>query len=81
MNALSIDYRLAPEHPFPAPLDDCVAAYKHLLDEGYPAENIVVAGDSCGGGLSGAVPLAAVQRGLPVPGASVSLSPLFVQPY
>ena len=75
--SLSIDYRLTPEHPFPVPLDDCVDAYKWLLDQGYKAEHIVVAGDSCGGGLSASVPLSAVERGLPNPGAAVSLSPWY----
>lgn len=59
------------------PLDDCVSAYKWLLDRGYKAENIVVAGDSCGGGLSASVPLAVVKKGLPNPGASVSMSPWY----
>src|ERR1700761_6074344 len=75
--SLSTDYRLTPEHAFPTPLDDCVDAYKWLLDNGYEAKNIVVAGDSCGGGLSTSVPLRAVQRGLPNPGAAVSLSPWY----
>jgi monoterpene epsilon-lactone hydrolase len=51
VNMFSIDYRLAPEHQFPAALDDCHAAYEGLLGEGYKAENIVVAGDSAGGNL------------------------------
>lgn len=75
--ALSIDYRLTPEHPYPAPLDDCVAAYKWLLDQGFSASNIVTAGDSCGGGLATAVPLSAARRGLPPPGAAVALSPWY----
>ena len=75
VNALSIDYRMVPEHPFPAPLDDCVSAYKYLLDQGYAPGSIVLAGDSCGGGLVAAVPLEARKRGLPLPGASVALSP------
>ncbi|KAK5166524.1 ATP synthase mitochondrial F1 complex assembly factor 2 [Saxophila tyrrhenica] len=75
--SLSVEYRLTPEHAFPVPLDDCVDAYKWLLDQGYKAENIVVAGDSCGGGLSATVPLAAVERGLPNPGAAVALSPWY----
>lgn len=75
--ALSIDYRLSPEFPYPIPLNDCVNAYKFLLDSGIPAGNIVLAGDSCGGMLSTAVPLAAQKAGLPTPGASVSLSPWY----
>lgn len=76
--ALSVDYRLAPEHKYPAAIDDCIAAYKYLLtDLKYPANKIVVAGDSCGGCLSISVPLAAIQQGLPIPAASVSLSPCY----
>ena len=75
--SLSVDYRLTPEHPFPAPLDDCVAAYKWLLDQGFEAAHIVTAGDSCGGALATTVSLAVMQRGLPKPGAAVSLSPWY----
>lgn len=75
--ALSIDYRLAPEHSYPEPLDDCVNAYKWLLDNGYPAENIVFAGDSAGGSLATGVPLAAMANGLSQPAASVALSPCY----
>ena len=77
--SLSVDYRLAPEYPFPTPLDDCVDAYKWLLDQEYEAKHIIVAGDSCGGALSASVPLAAKERGLPSPGAAVSLSPCYDQ--
>lgn len=49
---LTIDYRVAPEHPYPAALEDTIAAYHWLLEQGYPAEKIVVAGDSAGGGLA-----------------------------
>lgn len=73
--ALCIDYRLTPEHSYPDPLDDCVNAYKWLLDHNYRPENIVCAGDSAGGSLAVAVPLAAMERGLPKPAASISLSP------
>ena len=58
-------------------MDDCVDGYKALLDQGFKPEHIVVAGDSCGGGLSTSVPLAAIQRGLPKPAASISLSPWY----
>jgi monoterpene epsilon-lactone hydrolase len=49
--AVSLDYRLVPEHPFPAAIEDGVAAYRDLLERGVPAERIVLAGDSAGGGL------------------------------
>ncbi|KAK5131867.1 hypothetical protein LTR08_000534 [Meristemomyces frigidus] len=73
--ALMVDYRLTPEAAYPAALDDCVAAYKYLLDQGFKAENIVTIGDSCGGGLATSVPLRAMREGLPLPGAAVALSP------
>lgn len=75
--SVSVDYRLTPEHPFPAGLDDCVAVYKWLLEKGYQAQKVVVAGDSCGGGLSASVPLAALQQGLSIPGAAVAMSPWY----
>src|SRR6185436_15289164 len=50
-NALSLEYRLAPEHPFPAQLEDATRAYQFLLREGVPPKRIVIAGDSAGGGL------------------------------
>jgi epsilon-lactone hydrolase len=73
--ALLLDYRLAPEHPFPAALDDALAAYQWLLGRGLSPQRIVVAGDSAGGGLTVATLLAARDRGLPRPAAGVCISP------
>lgn len=73
--AIAIDYRKAPEHPFPLPIDDCEAAYRALLDAGTPPNKIFVAGDSAGGGLTMAVLLRARDAGLPMPRAAVLLSP------
>jgi len=69
------DYRLAPEHPFPAAVDDAVAAYKGLLDSAIPAARIAIAGDSAGGGLTIATLVAARDKGLPVPACAVAISP------
>jgi epsilon-lactone hydrolase len=69
------DYRLAPEHPFPAAVEDAVAAYRWLLARGVPPAGIVVAGDSAGGGLTVATLLALRDGGLPLPGAAVCISP------
>ena len=67
-------YRLAPEHPFPAGLDDAVAAYRGLLETHAPRQ-IVIAGDSAGGGLSMALLLSLRERGIPLPAAAVLFSP------
>ncbi|EIT68888.1 MULTISPECIES: alpha/beta hydrolase [Hydrocarboniphaga] len=69
------DYRLAPEHPFPAGLDDALAAYRALLDSGIEAGRIFIGGDSAGGGLSLACALAAREAGVPQPGGVICLSP------
>jgi acetyl esterase/lipase len=73
---LALAYRLAPEHPHPAPVTDAVAAYRWLLDEGATPEHIVIAGDSAGGGLTVATLLMARDQGLPMPAAAVPISPL-----
>jgi acetyl esterase/lipase len=75
IGALLFEYRLAPEHPYPAALDDSVTAYRWLLAQGVPARNIVFAGDSAGGGLCFALLLALKERGIPLPAAAVALSP------
>jgi epsilon-lactone hydrolase len=73
--ALLLDYRLAPEHPFPAALEDAVAAFQWILARGIAPERIVVAGDSAGGGLTVATLLALRDRALPRPGGGVCISP------
>jgi acetyl esterase/lipase len=72
---LLVDYRLAPEHPFPAPQDDSLAVYRELLALGIPANRIVVAGDSAGGNLALGLLQRLTREGLPQPACAVALSP------
>ena len=72
---LIIDYRLAPENPHPAAVDDALAAYRFMLDSGVKPERTVIAGDSAGGGLAVATLLAIRDAKLPLPAAAVCLSP------
>jgi len=69
------DYRLAPENPFPAAVDDATAVYRVLLDSGQPASRIVVAGDSAGGGLALSLLLTLRAAGIPLPAAAALFSP------
>ena len=73
--ALIPDYRLTPEHPFPAAADDCLAAYRGLLAQGIDPRNIVLAGDSAGGNLVLVTLLRARAAGVPLPSCAVLLSP------
>lgn len=74
--AFVVRYRLAPKHPFPAAADDVLAAYRWLLDSGYPPERIVIAGDSAGGHLALGLAVTLRRDGLPLPAAMVLFSPL-----
>ena len=75
VRVLSLDYRLAPEHPFPAPVEDAVASYRWLLQEGFDPSRIALGGDSAGGGLTVAALVQIRYLGLPVPAAGVCVSP------
>ncbi|MFW9938390.1 MAG: alpha/beta hydrolase [Candidatus Thorarchaeota archaeon] len=75
IRALLIGYRLAPEHPFPAALEDSIKAYQWLLSVGIKAENIIIAGSSSGGGLAISTLLKLKELSLPLPAGSVVLSP------
>jgi acetyl esterase/lipase len=75
MAAYAIDYRLAPEHPFPAAIDDSAAAFRALIDRGHDPNRIAIAGDSAGGGLTVATLLRLRETSTPMPGAAFLISP------
>jgi acetyl esterase/lipase len=72
---ISVDYRLAPEHPYPAAVDDALAAYEALLEDGIAPADIAFAGESAGGGLAIATLVNARVHGLPLPAAAFVMSP------
>ena len=74
-NVLTPDYRVAPEHPYPAALEDALASYQWLLDKGYYGEQIIVAGDSAGGGLAMALCMYLKDHHMPMPGGVIAMSP------
>jgi acetyl esterase/lipase len=75
VNAITLDYRLAPEYPYPAAVEDARAAYEGLLAQGMDPGQIVLAGESAGGGLAVATLLAAREAGLPMPSCAFLMSP------
>lgn len=75
VTAVVLHYRRAPEHPFPAQIEDAVSAYKALLEQGFAPENILTAGDSAGGNLAISTVLKLRDLGLPLPGAVIAYSP------
>jgi acetyl esterase/lipase len=75
INTLAINYRKAPDYPFPGALDDALLAYHWLLKQGFAPQNIIVAGDSAGGGLALALLIALRDDAQPLPAAAIGLSP------
>ncbi len=74
-SVLTPDYRVAPEYPYPAALEDAVASYRWLLERGWSGEQIVVVGDSAGGGLAMALTMYIRDHDMPIPGGIVAMSP------
>lgn len=75
MTAVVIDYRRAPEHPFPAQIEDSTAVYKELLERGFKPADIITSGDSAGGNLAISTVLKLRQDGVPLPAAVIVFSP------
>jgi len=75
VNAFAINYRLSPEHPFPAALEDAVKGYEYLLQKGFAPEKILIAGDSAGGGLAISTLLSLQKKNIPLPAAAVCIAP------
>ena len=73
--ALALDYHLAPEHPFPTAVNDAVAAYRWMLEQGCTPDKMAIAGDSAGGGLTVATLVALRDAGVPLPAAACAMSP------
>ena len=71
----SLEYRMAPKHTFPAAVDDAVACYEWMLEDGHDPERMAIGGDSAGGGLTLALLLSIKARGLPMPACALLLSP------
>lgn len=76
LKSLVFDYRLAPENPFPAALDDCIEVYSWLLQQDYKPENIIIGGESAGGTLTLSLLLALKDKGIELPKAAFSISPV-----
>lgn len=76
LKSLVFDYRLAPENPFPAGLEDCIEVYTWLLQQGYKSSNIIIGGESAGGTLTLSLLLALKERSLELPKAAFSISPV-----
>ena len=77
IKALSIEYKLAPEHKFPTQIEQAVAAYQFLLEQGYLPEDIAIGGESAGGGLTGGTLLYLKDHDIPLPACAIFMSPWF----
>ncbi len=75
LKAFSFEYRLSPEYHFPAPVEDCAKAYEYVLSKGYEPHNIIILGDSAGGGLLFSVLQYLKQKGIALPHCGVAISP------